>query len=481
MLQQVGKEEFVYETVIEHVRGMIAQGALTPGDKAPSLRKLSKQLKVSITTVNQAYRLLESAGVLEARPQSGFYVTALTENAPDTPAKSSPNNKPREIRFAQLYKEVFSLANDADVVPMGAAKPSMDLMPSKALARSYRSMAARLESRGIDYCFPPGLGRLRRELSRRYAQAGMEVSEQEIIITSGATEAIALSLQTLAKRGDIIAVESPVYFSVLRLLERMGLRILEIDTDPETGICLDVLENALDTMDVKALLTVPNYNNPTGSLMPDDRKQRLVELLCGRGIPIIEDDIYGDLFFGDERPSLIRHFDRTGNVITCSSFSKTLAPGYRIGWIVASNHYEDLLEWKQAMSSATATIPQYVVADFLRSGDYDRHLVRLRKAYREQVEKMRFMIGQAFPYGTRVTNPEGGFVLWVQLPERGDSLALFNMAIREQISFTPGLLFSSTRKYRDFIRINCGFPWNQDLEHAVTRLGELVHQQAGRT
>jgi DNA-binding transcriptional MocR family regulator len=476
MLKQAGKEAFVYESVIDHVRGMIAHGALMPGDKAPSLRKLSKQLKVSITTVNQAYRHLESAGVLEARPQSGFYVTALAENAPETPARSRPGGKPREIRFAQLFKEVFSLANDPDVVPLGAAKPSMELMPAKALSRTYRSLAGRLEQRGIDYCFPPGYGRLRSELARRYAQAGMEVSAEQIIITSGATEAIALSLQAVAKRGDIIAVESPVYFSVLRLLERMGLRILEIDTDPETGICLDVLENALDTMDIKALLTVPNYNNPTGSLMPDERKQRLVEMLCGRGIPVIEDDIYGDLHFGDERPSLVRHFDTTGNVITCSSFSKTLAPGYRIGWIVASNHYEDLVEWKQAMSSATATIPQYVVADFLRSGDYDRHLVRLRKAYREQVEKMRFMIGKAFPDGTRVTNPEGGFVLWVQLPDRGDSLKLFNMAIQEKISFTPGLLFSSTRKYRDFIRINCGFPWNHDIEQAILRLGELVHR-----
>jgi len=465
---------YLYDQVSQHVMSLIQSGTLKPGDKAPSLRRLSKQLKVSISTSSQAYVTLESQGVLRAKPQSGFYVNSLVEDLPATPKKTSLSSRPRKVKFGELFEEVFQLANNPDIVPFGAAVPSVELMPVKGLVRATNRAANRYSDKSLQYCFPPGHDELRRQIALQYLEVGMSVSPDEIIITAGATEALALSLQAVAKRGDIIAVESPTYFSVLRLIERMGLLAVEIDTDPDTGMCPDTLENAFETMDIKAVLAVPNFNNPLGSLIPETSKQRLVELATRYRVPLIEDDIYGQLYFGNERPPLLKNYDQAGFVISCSSFSKTLAPGYRIGWVLAGNHYDDIIEWKQAVSSAVASLPQLAVSEFLRSGEYERHLVRVRKAFQQQVEKMRFMVGKHFPSGTRITNPQGGFVLWIEMPRGNDCLELFNQALEQGISITPGILFSATRRYRNFMRVNCGHPWNEELEKAVVTLGQLV-------
>jgi DNA-binding transcriptional MocR family regulator len=328
----------------------------------------------------------------------------------------------------------------------------------------------------MSYCFPPGDEELRHEIARRYMDLGLSVDPASVVITSGCSEALALSLQTVTRRGDIVAVESPTYFSVLRLIERMGLLAVEIDSDPETGLCLDALEAAIETMEIKAVVAVLNFSNPLGSVMPDAGKRRLVAMLEQANIALIEDDIYGDLHFGEQRPAIAKSFDQKGLVLTCSSFSKTIAPGYRIGWVIADRYRDDLIEWKQATSSAMCSLPQIAMADYLRSGAYERHLVRLRSAYRSQVEKMRFMLARTLPAGTRITNPQGGFVLWVELPRGIDALELVNRALQEKISLTPGMMFSATRKFRNFVRINCGHPWDAQIEKAVEQLGELVRQ-----
>jgi DNA-binding transcriptional MocR family regulator len=225
---------------------------------------------------------------------------------------------------------------------------------------------------------------------------------------------------------------------------------------------------------------VANFHNPVGSLMPDAGKQRLVAMLAERGIPLIEDDIFGDLHFGETRPRIAKCFDRDGLVLTCSSFSKTLAPGYRIGWVIPGRFAAAVLKIKRSMGfSATPT--QLAVAEFLRSGGYDRHLRRLRAAYRDQVQRMRDHIAQVFPAGTRITRPQGGFVLWVELPPGVDSMELFEQALAAGVSIAPGTLFSPTQKYRRFIRLNAGMVWSDPLRAAVDTLGRLVHALAARS
>lgn len=474
-------ESFLYDQVSRHVLRLVEKGVLKPGDRVPSLRKLSQQLRVSISTVSQAYAALQEMGVLRVRPQSGYFVdaqpTSLT--SPSLPRKTTVSRQPRKVRFGELFEQIFSVANDPEIVPLGAAVPGIELMPVKGLTRATQRVTARHPERAMDYCFPPGNAGLRQEIARRYVDIGVAVDPANVIITSGCSEALTLSLQAVTRRGDIVAVESPTYFSVLRLIERMGLLAVEIDSDPTTGLCLDALQSAVETMEIKAVVAVLNFSNPVGSLMPEENKARLVELLEEAEIPLIEDDIYGDLYFGNRRPGVARAYQRDGRVLTCSSFSKSIAPGYRIGWVISDHYRDEVMEWKQATSSAMCSLPQMAMAEYLRGGEYDRHLVRLRSAYRLQVEKMRFMLTRHFPKGTRITHPQGGFVLWVEMPRGSDALQLLEQALDEKISLTPGMMFSATRKFRNFVRISCGHPWSPDIEQAVERLGVLACQMVG--
>jgi len=469
-------DHFLYDQVSIYTSKLIDQGTLKPGDKVPSLRKLSKQLKVSISTVNQAYLSLEEQGVLKAKPQSGFYVSAAVSTEVALPKRTNTCCAPRKVKFGDLFEEVFAMANDTKIIPFGAAKPAMELLPVKGLIRATKRIIAHRPDACMDYSFPPGHKRLREQIALQYTKQGLLVAPDEIVITSGATEALAISLCAVASRGDVIAVESPTYFAVLKLIERLGMLALEIDTDPETGIVMESLEDALETMNVKAILVVPNFSNPMGSLMPDENKKRMIELVEEYNVPVIEDDVFGELYFGNKRPESIKKFGSSNKVLHCSSFSKTLAPGYRVGWIVAGESHNKVEELKQTLYSATAPITQLSVAEYLASGEYDRHLVRLRKAYRQQIEKGRFMIANAFPDDTRISNPQGGFVLWVQLARGTNCLDVFNMAGSKGIGITPGMLFSATRKFKNFIRINCGYPWTPENEQAIDDLADIVKE-----
>jgi DNA-binding transcriptional MocR family regulator len=350
----------------------------------------------------------------------------------------------------------------------------MDFMPVKSLTRATRSIISRYPQKSMDYLFPPGDRKLREQIAELYAQTHTRISANDIIITSGATEALSISLRTVAKRGDIIAVESPTYFAVLRMIEQMGMLAVEIDTDPVTGLNLEALEEAFDTMDIKAVLASPNTSNPLGCQMPEENKRELVNLMAERDIPLIEDDVYGSIYFGDKAPRPAKSYDLNNLVLSCSSFSKTLAPGHRVGWVIAGRYRKKFLQYKFAWSSATSSINQLALAEFLSSGQYERHLVRLRIAMREQVEKGRDMIARNFPEGTRVSHPHGGNVLWVEMPEGCDCIDVFNRALEHNIGVTPGILFSATRRFRNHLRINCGFPWNEANVKALKTLGQIV-------
>ena len=471
-----GSDKFLYDKVAHLVSSMIETGTLKPGDRVPSLRSMSKKLDVSVATVMQAYMSLESQGFVIARPQSGFYVQANNRNETSIPKRSNPKTRPRKVNFGNLVDSIFSAAREPSIIPLGMANPSPELLPVKGLTRALTQAAANDEAHGLNYCFPPGCYELRRQIAFRSFDLGCDVGPDDIVITNGATEALVTALKAVAKPGDIIAVESPTYFCVLQIIESLGMLALEICTDPNSGMCIDSLEQALQDVNIKAVLSVANFNNPIGSLMPVENKERLVHILTRHDIPLIEDDIFGDLYFGEQRPRMAKCFDSKGLVITCSSFSKTLAPGYRVGWVIPGRYRASVIRSKQLISSASATLPQLAIADFLRSGHYDRHLKRLRSAYREQVEKTRYYIARHFPANTRITKPMGGFVLWVELPKSVDAEILFAEALAEGISVAPGILFSPTKKYSNFIRISCGHPWTPRIEQAIETVGKISHR-----
>ena len=467
-------ETYKYARVSRYINELIEKGDLKPGDKAPSLRKLSKQLGVSIATITQSYVNLEDQGILTAKPQSGFYVNALVDQINDIDKPAATRGRARRVRFGELFEEVFRNANNPRITPFGTSNPSMEFMPVKSLTRATRSIISRYPQRCMDYLFPPGDRKLREQIAQQYAQNYTRISADDIIITSGATEALSISLRTVAKRGDIIAVESPTYFAVLRMIEQMGMLAVEIDTHPVTGLNIEALEDAFDTMDIKAVMASPNTSNPLGCQMPEEGKRELVNLLAERDIPLIEDDVYGSVYFGDKPPRPAKSYDLNNIVLSCSSFSKTLAPGHRVGWVIAGRYHKKFLQFKQAWSSATSSINQLALAEFLSSGQYDRHLVRLRIAMREQVERGRFMIAKNFPEGTRISHPHGGNVLWVEMPKSCDCIDIFNRALEHNIAITPGILFSATRRFKNHMRINCGSPWTPETEGALKTLGKIV-------
>ena len=324
---------------------------------------------------------------------------------------------------------------------------------------------------------PPGHEGLRREIAKRMALTGLRVTAEDVIVTSGTMEAITLSLGVLCKPGDTVLVESPTYFGILQVLEHLGLNIVEVPNDAERGIDVEALEYVLAGTKVAAAVLQSSFNNPAGSATPDVAKRRIVQVLASRGIPLVEDDIYGDLHFGNERPKPFGAFEGCGQVITCGSISKTVAIGYRIGWAISTRHATEIARAKFCSSVACPTLQQDVVARYLRASSHERHLRRVREQLRENVERFTETIARVFPQGTRASHPRGGVVLWVELPRGGDGVELFHAALGQRIGIAPGIIFSATGAYRNFIRLSAGVQWTPEVERALRVLGKLAQRQ----
>ncbi len=469
--------QFLYEDVAQTVSGMIHDGTLSAGSKAPSLRSLSKQLNVSVATVMQAYEELEKNGLLKARPQSGFYVQAMAPSPGNAPRWRSTTAAARKVQIGAHMNEVLASARAPGVLNLAIANPSTELLPVKALNRSLKRVCAARATEALDYAPIEGVEELRVSIARRSVHLERAVNPDSVLITTGATEALSLCLRAVAKAGDIIAVESPAYFGVLQIIESLGMLALEMDTDPVDGLRPAALAAVIERERIAAVVSVGTFNNPTGSVVPRAAREQIVALLAKQDIPLIEDDIYGELYLGQHKPLPYKAFDKTGQVMTCSGFSKTIAPGYRVGWVVADNYLRELKDLKLISSSSTPTLTQMTMADFLSDGRYDRHLTRLRRACREQLHASRRAVLAHFPTGTRISEPAGGYVLWIQLPRGMDANQLYRDAIAENISITPGALFSSTGKFRNFLRLCAGQPFNQHIATGIQRLGELARKQ----
>ncbi len=468
----------LYEQVAGKIETLIRTGTLRAGERIPSVRRASAQHGVSVTTAVQAYLELENRGLIEARPKSGFFVRPQLRPRALEPKTSRPAHTATAVGVGGLLSRLFDAARMPDVVPFGAAYPGAETLPVAKLSRILASVARNAGARGISYDMPPGVEALRRQIARRSLDWGGNLTPDDIITTCGGTEALAICLRAVTKPGDIVAVESPTYFGVLQAIEEQGLKALEIPMHPRTGMDLDALERALKSRTVAACLAVPNFNNPLGSLMPDEHKQRLVEILARRDVPLIEDDINGDLAHDGSRPRVAQSYDHEGRVLLCGSFSKTLAPGYRVGWVAPGRYYERVRALKFTSTLATATLPQLAVAEFIANGGYDHHLRALRGNFAEQTQRMSAAVAAAFPEEIKITRPCGGFVLWIELPEKICALALHERALAEKISIAPGPMFSAKQSFRNFIRLNCGHRWSERAEGAVVVLGRLVKELA---
>ena len=475
-------ESPLYLQIAESMTQQVARGALRPGDRVPSLRRLSRQRRVSMSTALQAYLWLESRGYLEARPQSGFYVRTPFSALIPEPQFESPKTQPKTVTTNAILAELMESANNPTNIPLGAGCASPELYPNRRLNLILRRIVRREPEHSARYHFPPGVEALRRQIARRSPDMGCNFSPRDIIVTCGALEALGLSLRAVAKPGDVIAMESPTYFGILESAASLGMKIIEIPTNPQSGMDLNQLEAAIRKHRVKACVVMTNSHNPLGYVLPDHYKKALVDVTARWNVPLIEDDTYGDLAHQDLRPRTAKSFDRNGLVILYSSFSKILSPGYRIGWVVAGRFREEIERLKLLTSVASPSLPQSVIAEFLVTGGYDRYLKRLRTRLAGQVESVRQAIAKYFPQGTRISRPAGGYMLWIEFPPRISALKLYRAALAENISILPGTIFSATGQYKNHIRINCGHVWSEIYDRALLTLGRLCEKaQAPRS
>lgn len=463
-----------YEQLAAELADAMSDGRLRPGERLPSVRHTCTARQMSPSTVFQAYALLESRGLVEARPRSGYYVRVqrAVRQGPLRPVQAA--TQPQAVAVSDLIYDLLDTTRDGDVVPLGSAFPSPALFPFDALARCGARAMRHMKPAQITGALMAGDWALREALRHRHQQLGMPVPLDEVVITHGAMEALNLCLQAVTRPGDVVVVESPTFYAALQAIERLNLRVMPVATDPVHGVDLDALAQVLARERVAACWFMPSFQNPLGALMPVSRKQALVALLARHRVPLIEDDVYGELFAGVSRPPPAKLFDADGWVLHCGSFSKCLAPGYRVGWAMAGRFTRQVLKLKAMSSLATSLPAQRAIAEYLHQGGYDRHLRGLREALAGQMQRTRRQVVRWFPAGTRVTQPEGGYFLWLELPPDVDALALHHAARTLGISTAPGVLFSAAPPLTHHLRLNTGHPGDVRVDAALRTLGELA-------
>ena len=465
----------LYEQLAQEFSRQIERGVLRPGERLPSVRALGVSRGLSQGTIMQAYYLLEDRGLVSTRPRSGYYVNARARAPLPPPMLPDESPQPLDVTIGQLVWDIMDGIRQRDAVPLGSAFASPQLYPLTKLGQTLGISARRLRPETLMADLPPGNAELRRHIARRYLEIGIEVDAESIVITNGASEALLVSLYATTRPGDIVAIESPAHYIPLHTIENSGRRALCIPTCCEEGMNLAALERALASQPVRAVWAMPTFQNPTGALMPARRKRELVELLARHDVPLIENDVYADLYYGEERPAPAKFWDRDGRVLHCGSFSKTLAPGYRVGW-VAPGRYDTLARRHKFLLSVGTNVPsQLALADFVHHGGFELHLRRLRATLRQQRDHMLRAITRHFPAGTRVSRPQGGYFLWLQLPPGApDTVGLMHEALRHGVTLAPGALFTPLAQFGSHLRLNYGQPWSAEIERAVATLGRLA-------
>jgi DNA-binding transcriptional MocR family regulator len=463
-----------YESLAAELAALIEGGTFRPGERLPSTRELARSHRASAATVTSAFNVLEDRGLIRARPRSGYYVTANWREAA-TPAEASPPPAAAtEVDVSELVFQVLGEIRKRNVVPLGSAFPSPMLFPLPALALALSRSARRMDPWKTVEDLSPGSAELRRQVAKRYASHGVRIPATEIVVTSGALEALNLCLAAVTRPGDVVAIESPAFYGALQAVERLGLRAVEIETHPEEGVDLGALDRAIRGEAVKACWFMPSLQNPLGASMPEAKKRELVRLLARHGIPLVEDDVYAELQYGSAPTRPAKAFDDKGLVLHCSSFSKSLAPGYRVGWC-APGRFREKVERAKLMTSIATSIPaQEGIAEFLKRGSYDRHLRGLRESFRRNQVRMVAAIARHFPDGTRVTRPSGGYFVWVEMPAGCDAMALHRAALARGISVAPGPIFSPRERFGHCLRLNHGHPWDERTAKAIATLGRLA-------
>jgi DNA-binding transcriptional MocR family regulator len=464
-----------YEALAADFEQSIRSGVLKTGERMPSIRQAARARRLGISTVRRAYVVLESQGLIDGKPRAGYYVRRPS----DVPSagRLAPSQPPLEARTVDVSRMVLAslkAIRSRRCVPLGSPYPDPALFPWRRIQQHGNEIAKRFTAWNVVDDIPPGHPEMMRQIARRHLETGLAANPDEVIVTVGATEAINLCLQAVAKPGDTVAIESPTYYAMLHSIERMGMRAVEVATDPESGLDVDALRRLLQRQRIDACLVMPNFQNPLGFTMPDEHKRRLVELAGEHDLPIVENGVYNELFFGDRPPSTLKSFDTRGLVLFCGSFSKSLTAGVRIGWALPGRYRDDVEKLKFLNTLATPAIPQLAISQYLVKDGWDRHLRTVRQTLSQRLRIMSSAVGRLFPEGTVVSRPAGGYLLWAQLPEGIDTMRVHQEALEAGITVAPGRIFSNADLYPRCLRLNFSYPWTAQVEDAMRQISRIA-------
>jgi DNA-binding transcriptional MocR family regulator len=475
--KQPATKELLYLRIAKGLEKQITNEVLKVGDKLPSIRMICREHGVSMSTAQFAYYELERKSLIESRPQSGYYVSHSFRRKLEIPEISQPGTDAPARNISDVFTSVYNNASKKNLTLFSLGSPSQDLLPLPRIRKGFAEAARNLPGCGTMYESIQGNEKLRRQVARWSFNWKGNLSEHDIVATSGCMNAISYCMMATVKAGDTIAVESPCFVGILQLAQSLGLKVLELPTHPKTGIEIGALKKAVVHNKIRLCLLVSNFNNPLGSCMPEEHKKEVVRLLEHYNVPLIEDDLYGDIYFGDSRPTCCKTFDESGNVLYCSSISKTLAPGFRVGWVAPGKYKDKIVQLKLFHTLSSSTIANEIIGHFLETGRYESHLRKLRQTLHANYLQYVRVIGEHFPEETRISRPQGGFSIWTELPRQVNTFELFNTALKSRISIAPGRMFTLQNQFDNCMRLSYGLPWSDKLEQGLKVLGKLVKSQ----
>lgn len=461
------KKTLKYETIGKFFEDQILSGVLAVGQKLPSIRNLTTQFKISINTATNVFWWLEKKGLVYSKPQSGYYVANIPAYQQELIEITDPLLKPSTLSTHELTTKVLHTINAKNITQLAISLADESYLPVAALKKAMTKNLPHLNYNSIQ-----GSEILRKGIGQYSYAWGGKIKPNQVITTHGAIGALGLALKAVTQPGDIIALESPSYFGLFHLAESFGLKVIELPSHPIEGVSISSLEKVMPK--IKTAIFIANFNSPMGSLIPDENKKRIVELFHEYNKPLIEDDLYGDIYFSGSRPKPLKYFDKNGTVLWCGGFSKTLAPGFRVGWIVAESYFDDLMKIKAANMIATVGFGEHAIGEYILSGKYEKHLKQLRFFFQNNYFQLVESIAKHFPNSTKLSQPQGGLSLWVSLPEHINTSLLFEKALKQKIAFAPGRIFSLQNKYENCMRINLGLPFDNTVDAAIKSIGKML-------
>lgn len=471
----MSKHPSLFLELADKIQQQIERGVFRAGEKLPSLRRAAADYHVSLNTAIRCYLELEKRGWVTSKEKSGFTVTKDRVFVRDIPAPGNPNFMKQTMELNEAYETLFGNYSVKDGTQLSGTQLAPELVPIARLRNEIKKALLTVPNAGIHYNFYPNK-KLKKQVALRSAKWGGNLNPDAIIPTAGSFESITLCMNALLKPGAVIGVESPMHFEIFYLMEVLGYQIMELPTDPITGIDIDLLEQALQKKKINALLLMGNYSNPFGTCMPETNKKAVVTLVERHNIPLIENDVWSNLYFTDEHPTFCKTYDKTGSVIWCGTAEKHLAAGYRVGWLEAGKYAERVLKSRPYHYTEHNTVCHEAIANFMETNRHDNYLKNVRQTVYNNLLNFMHVINAHFPADVKVTRPQGGVHLWIEANKNVDGMEVFNKASLNKILITPGKIFTRTSQYRNCIKLSFGVHWNSKVENSLKLLGKLIHE-----